>query len=71
MSAKNPIVSATYGWTTWSDWVWIGISGDVAARALQVFVGDAELSPASISWNSSSPIANNDGQSWHLLPGPT
>ena len=62
------IVSATYAWTAWTKWVWIGISMDTATQTLQVFVGDAQLTPASISWNSSNPINNNAGAPWSLAP---
>lgn len=64
----SPIVEANYAWTDWTKWVWIGISVDTTARTLQVFIGDAELTPVGIEWFSSNPINNNAGASWSLSP---
>jgi hypothetical protein len=66
------IVEANYGFTTWTAWSWIGISCDTATQALQVYIndgtGDQALTPASITWTSSHPVANPNGQAWHIVP---
>lgn len=68
------IVAATYPLANWSQWVWFGISVDTTDRVLQVFVndgtgtGDYALTPTSIVWSSSNPVANTTGQAWHMLP---
>lgn len=64
----TPIVVATYAWTSWAGWVWIGISMDTRTQTLQVFVGDQHLAATSIAWMSSNPINNNAGAPWSLSP---
>jgi hypothetical protein len=73
-AAASPIVVATYGFANWADWVNVLISIDTATQQLQVFANtvassalvESELTPASITWSSSNPIAPAAIQPWLL-----
>lgn len=71
-ASNNPIVSANYAFTTWSNWVWIGISCNTATHVLQVWINDqvteVALTPAAITWTSTNSIPNTGGAPWHLIP---
>lgn len=73
-ASGNPIVAATYAWTGWMGWIWIGISVSVDPR-LQLYISDGgdavPQTPTSIIWTSTKPIANTAGQHWHLVPAVT
>lgn len=64
-AGSNPIVAATYNFAVWSNWVNVLISIDTATNQLQVWANtltsnklvESELSPASIVWSSTNPIA--------------
>jgi hypothetical protein len=72
-SAGAPIVAATFDLTAWSAWTLFLISVDTATQTLQVWTStggtDTALTPASLTWSSSNPIAPSDVQPWHLVPG--
>lgn len=73
-ASANPIVLATYDFTTWATWTNILISIDTATQQLQVYantvVGSAlvenELTPVAITWSSSNQIAPGATQPWTL-----
>lgn len=67
-STNAPILSATYPYTSWTDWIWVGISVDTESQTIQAFVGNNELSPSAIAWHSTNAIANTPGQAWRLAP---
>jgi hypothetical protein len=67
------IVSATYDFTNWATWVNLLISIDTASQTLQVFANtistilvETELTPVSITWISSNPIASSPTQPFHI-----
>lgn len=70
--ALAPIVVAFFAFTTWTAYANVLLSIDTSTETLQVFVndgtGDQQLTPSSITWTSTNPIANTVGQAWHLLP---
>lgn len=73
-ASSNPIVVATYDFSTWAAWVNLLISIDTATNQLQVYANtitagvfaETLLSPASITWSSTNPIAPAADQPWHL-----
>lgn len=72
------IVSATYNFAVWTNWVNLLISIDTATNQIQVYantlVGGAlveqHLSAASLAWSSTNPIAPSASQPWHLATVP-
>lgn len=68
------IVAATYDYATWDTWVNVLVSLDTAGHQLQVWAStliageqtESDLSPASIAWGSTLPVANI--ASWLLEP---
>lgn len=73
-ASANPIVLATYDFTTWATWVNILISIDTATQQLQVYANtvvssalvENELTPVAITWSSSNQIAPGATQPWTL-----
>lgn len=68
-----PILNASYAWTAWANWVWIGISAQMSTHTIQCWVrttgySDTALSPSSLTWSSTSPIFNEPGDTWLLQP---
>lgn len=71
-AAAATIVSATYNFTSWSDWVNVMISIGCTSQQLQVFANtlvagalvESELSPVSLTWSSANPIAQ--GGAWQI-----
>lgn len=69
-----PIVVATYDFSVWSTWVNILISMDTATNQLQVYANtvvagslvEDELTPVSLTWFSTNPIAVQAAQPWHI-----
>jgi hypothetical protein len=74
-ASANPIVLATYDFTTWAAWVNIIVSIDTATQQLQVYANtlvsaqlvETLLTAASITWTSSNPIAPSAAQPWSLI----
>jgi hypothetical protein len=64
-AAAATIVSATYDYTSWSDWVNVLISIGCTSQQLQVFANtlvagalvESELAPVSLTWSSANPIS--------------
>jgi hypothetical protein len=73
-ASSNPIVVATYDFTTWGAWVNLQISIDTATHVLQVYANtitssvftETKLTPASITWSSTNPISAPGLQPWHV-----
>ena len=73
-ATATPIVAASYDFTTWGAWVNILISIDTATQTLQVYANtvvanvlvETLLSPVSVTWTSSNPIAPAMTQPWWL-----
>lgn len=71
-AAAATIVSATYNYTSWSDWVNVLISIGCTSQQLQVFAStlvagalvESELTPVSLTWSSANPIAQ--GGAWQI-----
>jgi hypothetical protein len=70
-SGNAIIVQGEYAFTSWTNWVWVGISCDTATKTLQVYVndgtGDQPLNPSSLVWSSSNAVAPGTS-AWHILP---
>lgn len=72
------IVSATYGFAVWTNWVNVLISISTATNQIQVYantlVGGAlveqHLTAASLTWSSTNPIAPSATQPWHVVNVP-
>ena len=69
------IVSATYAWTSWNQWVLVMASCDTTTQTLQVVVNDTTgfhtLTPSAITWSSTNPVGNPSGHNWHVVvPAP-
>ncbi len=70
----NTIVTATYDYATWTAWVNLLISFDVAAQLLEVWAStlvagvlvESPLAPVAISWGSTLPMANTG--TWTIEP---
>lgn len=68
------IVTATYAFANWADWVNVLVSIDTATQVLQVYANtvvnnslvETALTPASITWTSSNAIAAGADQPWHV-----
>ena len=63
-ASSNPIVVATYDFSSWTNWVNLLVSINTATQQLQVWANslisehlvESELTPTAINWNSSNPI---------------
>lgn len=75
-AAGAAIVSATYDFTTWGAWVWVGVSIDTATNQIAAWTGtlvasalvETELGAASLAWSSTNPIGNPAGKPWRVVP---
>ena len=73
-ASSNPIVTATYDFTTWTAWVNILVSVDTVAQKIQVWANtlvsnvleETELSDVSLTWASSNPIVASTTQNWRV-----
>lgn len=73
-AGSSPIVSATYTFTGWAGWVNLLVSIDTLHNKLQVWANrlssnvlvESDLTPTSITWSSTNPIAANAGTRWSL-----
>jgi hypothetical protein len=73
-ASSNPIVTATYDFTTWAAWVNILISVDTVTQKIQVWANtlvssalkETELSDVSLTWASSNPIGAPATQPWKI-----
>ena len=72
-SGGSPIVSATYPWDAWTNWVWVGVTAQMSTHQIQCWVrtvgyGDTQLTATSLTWSSTNPVANAPGDDWQLIP---
>jgi hypothetical protein len=71
-ASATAIVQATFNFSGWSDWVWLGISIDTQTQILQVYAGQggtqAPVPATTEVWSSTNPIAAVATQPWHLIP---
>ncbi len=73
-ASSNPIVSASYSFTGWANWVNVLVSIDTANQKLQVFATtltanllvESNLTPSAITWSSSNPIGVLAATPWSL-----
>jgi hypothetical protein len=73
-ASGNPIVTATYDFAAWSNWVNVLISIDTATQQLQVWANtvtsnelvEDQLTAASLTWHSTNPIAALSTTPWSL-----
>ena len=74
-SALAVILNAEYGFTAWTDWVWVGISVETTTQTIQVYIndgtgqGERALTASLLNWPSTNAVGNTSGNPWHLQPG--
>ena len=74
-NANAIIVSATYDFTTWSNWVNIIISMDTVTNQIGVYANtivagllvESHLTAVSLVWSSTNPIGASPTQPWHVV----